>query len=176
MINKFQIILILILLISFFGCQPPPPKQMAAYPEDVIMQYLAVKYDHIAVHGGYVFCACQILGVEEEKKDTDQYYVWALCQEFYQDEGAVYPGEKLSMPVALTVQEKDTTYVVLEHQTPPQDSTKYWQGVADIFPAAIHQDIKSFSNDPRLHALESMIRNKVKTYFVSREIMKMKVD
>jgi len=111
--------------------------------------------------GGKTFCAYEILG-EESGLDIHQYYLWALCKEYYLENSKLREAGGTSLPVAITLQRESNTYKVIGHEV-PRNGSFYKEEIERIFPENIRRN-KMFSNDVNYHnqhirVLEDEIKN-----------------
>jgi hypothetical protein len=82
--------------------------------------------------GGKVFCAYDLLNLTE-KKERMHVYVWAMCEEYYLDNGTLTMGTGASLPVAVHLSYSGSIYL-LESKQIPSDGTFYGSSLRDIFP------------------------------------------
>jgi hypothetical protein len=104
-----------------------------AYSEPLkpVEKYLVQKIG-LAAFGGKVFCAHDILGSSLRIGVADV-YVWALCGEYYLENGKLTFGTASSLPVALHMQKVDGQYLVVRHEI-PNDGSGFMPSVQRIFP------------------------------------------
>ena len=123
-------------IIFLVGCQSEKQDYSAMTASGSISQiesiedYLVTNVG-ISAFGGKVFCADKPLdgvqGVEGKK------YLWALCQEYYLEQGSLKLGSGVSLPVALRIREQDGHYEVIDHLV-PRDGAYYGPDVRATFP------------------------------------------
>ena len=119
-----------------------------------------------ASFGGKVFCAYDVLG-SEVSDETADVYVWALCGEYYLDQGALTLGTASSLPVALHMQKSNGEYRLTGHEV-PGDGTAYMPSIRRIFPAdaiqkMCHEDANCYNE--RAWRLQGEIERKAGEYY-----------
>ena len=125
-----------IVVILLVGCQPEKHDDSSITASgniprvENIEDYLVTNIG-ISAFGGEVFCAYEPLKTEQGVEGT--IYIWALCLEYYLEQGSLIPGSGVSSPVALRIQEKNGHYEVIGHLV-PRDGTYYGPDVRAIFP------------------------------------------
>lgn len=83
--------------------------------------------------GGEPFCSYELfMPLQTEIDGTIKAYMRVRCQEFYEDCGALLRGTGISVPVALTLEEREEGWSV-DHQTPTYGSAG-GVSIYDIFP------------------------------------------
>lgn len=88
----------------------------------------------IASFGGEPFCSYELLmPLQTDADGTIKAYLQVLCKEFYNDCGVLLRGTGISVPVALTLEEREEGWSV-EHQTPKYGSAG-GVSIYDIFPS-----------------------------------------
>jgi len=86
----------------------------------------------IASFGGVPFCSYELLMPLQTKADgTIKVFLQVLCQEYYKDHGVLQSGTGISIPVALTLDEREAGWYV-EHQTP--EAGNWGPSLREIFP------------------------------------------
>lgn len=133
--------------------------------ETVITDFLSKNIGEAGYHG-QVFSAYTILGQQEGR--VMRMYIWALCQEYYLDNGRLGEGSTISLPVALDIQKSGANYKITDYKV-PRDGTYYTDDLYRIFPKHIRKH-EIFSSDVTYHNqvvkdLESRIKTKAKDYF-----------
>lgn len=98
----------------------------------------------ISAFDGKVFCAYEPLNAEQGAES--KIYLWALCQEYYLEQGSLTPGSGVSLPVALQIQEKNGRYEVIDHLV-PRDGTYYGPDVQATFPQSTWSQIMPQNDD-----------------------------
>jgi hypothetical protein len=119
-----------------------------------------------ASYGGKIFCACDMLGTEPRNDGLDV-YVWALCGEYYLDNGHLTLGTASSLPVALSLQKENGHYTVTSYEV-PRDGIDYGPSIQRIFPPdAIEKMCTVNSNcyNERAQRLQNDIGQKAGEYF-----------
>ena len=112
----------------------------------------------ISAFGGEVFCAYEPLKTEQGFEGT--IYIWALCLEYYLEQGSLMTGSGISLPVALRIQGKNGQYEVVGHLV-PRDGTYYGPDVRSIFPPSIWSQIYDY----RGSKLEEYTEVKARLYY-----------
>ncbi|MBD2576824.1 hypothetical protein [Oscillatoria sp. FACHB-1406] len=123
------------------GCTSPKERDFSEYSQlPAIKTYLS---DRVCSKGfgGKTYAAYEVLGTETEG-NTEQLYLWVLCQEFYQKNGKLEQGTGSSSPVRLTVARSPQEFKVLSHQQ-PRSGTLYAEDLQKMFPERI---IKSWNS------------------------------
>lgn len=137
-----------------------------------VENYLVAHLGQVAF-GGQVFCAYDILATEQTR-DVTIFYLWVLCQEFYQEQQQLKQGTGISLPVALTLENQGGNWQILEHKI-PRDGLSYGEEIEAIFPQPIwsqispsnNQEIKDYNN--RIDILENATEEKATVYFALEE-------
>jgi hypothetical protein len=121
------------------SCLSPAPIQspLDSSFDDSITSYL-VEQVGITGFGGKVFCAFEYL--DSEKDPAGNIYVWALCQEYYLEGGAITAGSGISLPVALETQDENGQFQIIAHRV-PGDGSYYGPDVREIFPRGTWRQI-----------------------------------
>ena len=155
-------IFILVLALAFLVACTPASSDYLAPVESYLVENIGQ-----ASFGGKVFCAYDVLEADVRADGTDV-YVWALCGEYYLDNGVLTLGTAGSLPVALHMQESGGQYVVTGHAV-PGDGTEYWPGIQRIFPAgAIEKMCAAGEPDcynERAQRLEEAIEQEAREYY-----------
>ena len=135
-------ILALVVLLGVFGCSPKEDasETLANEPEllDAVRTYLEGNLMS-PQHGGDLFCAFEVMKVEEAG-DTSTLYLWTVCIEFTLEDGKLLKRSAISVPVALTAVEGDQGYTFPSCQQ-PIDGIEYGETVRKIFPEDCHPKI-----------------------------------
>ena len=98
-----------------------------------VIQFALVDRIGVASFGGEPFCSYELfMPLQTETDGTIKAYMRVRCQEFYEDCGALLRGTGISVPVALTLEEREEGWSV-EHQTPTYGSAG-GVSIYDIFP------------------------------------------
>lgn len=147
-----------------------PEEKLAFINSKEIEQYLAANIGEESF-AGVIFCAYDIL---DNQLQDDQYvlYLWALCQEFYQDHGQISRGTGISLPVAVVLQSQDNNFLIMEYSI-PRDGPNYDNDLKTIFPDPVWTTILTTDTNSineqneRIHALEEKIENNANIYFLS---------
>ena len=143
MARKKQWWLSFIVVILLVGCQPEKHDDSSITASGNIPQveniedYLVTNIG-ISGFGGEVFCAYEPLNAEQGAEG--KIYLWALCLEYYLEQGSLIPGSGVSSPVALRIQEKNGHYEVIGHLV-PRDGTYYGPDVRAVFPQSAWSQI-----------------------------------
>ncbi|KAF0109348.1 MAG: hypothetical protein FD146_392 [Anaerolineaceae bacterium] len=155
--KTFILVLILALLAA---CTPTSPDYRAP-----VESYLVENIGQ-ANFGGKVFCAYDVLEADLRTDDADV-YVWALCAEYYLEDGALTMGTASSLPVALHLQESNGQYVVTGHEI-PGDGSQYWPDIQKFFSAEAIQNMCETDADccnERAARLENAVEEKAREYY-----------
>ncbi len=118
----------LLLFLLCAGCG-----RMSPDPLINVNELLANKIVVEANFGGQVFCAHDVLALEMQEDGADV-YVWALCGEYYLENGLPVLGTAGSLPVALHLVRGGETYALASYEL-PLDGTGYGASIEEIFPA-----------------------------------------
>jgi hypothetical protein len=87
----------------------------------------------IASFGGEPFCSYELLmPLHTDVNGTIKVYLQVLCQEYYENNGDLQSGTGISIPVALTLEEREEGWSV-EHQTP--EAGNWGPSLREIFPS-----------------------------------------
>jgi hypothetical protein len=105
--------------------------------EERINEYLAEQVAIIGF-GGEAYCAHDIMNAAQVK--DGELYLWALCQEYYQEGELLKEGSGISLPVDLQIQGKDQKIMVMGHRI-PRDGSYYGPDVRSIFPKSTWSQI-----------------------------------
>ena len=99
-------------------------------------------------YNGQVFCAHHLYGFDEDKENNlVKTYVWAYCEEYYQENGQLKMGFGVSEPVLVTMELKDGALVAKSYKEPGNGSL-YAFSIKEMFPEKYTQDaINGFSVD-----------------------------
>jgi hypothetical protein len=155
-----KIFILVLALALLAACTPKSPDYLAP-----VESYL-IEHVGEANSGGIVFCAYDVLGADL-RADAADVYVWALCAEYYLEDGALTMGTASSLPVALTMQKSNGQYVVTGHAV-PGDGTEYWPGIQRLFPAEAIKAMCEGEPDcynERAGRLEKAVEEKAREYY-----------
>lgn len=155
-----QALAFLTLLAVLSACAPASPAYLAP-----VEGYLVEEIGE-ANFGGGVFCAYEVLGVDLQAASTDV-YVWALCAEYFLEDGALTMGTASSLPVALHLQQGDGQYRVIGHEI-PGNGTDYWPSIQKIFPPKAIENMCEGNipcGNKRLKRLERAVEEKAEEYY-----------
>jgi len=98
-----------------------------------VIQTALVERIGIANFGGEPFCSYELLlPVHTEADGTIKAYLQVLCKEFYESSGVLLRGTGISVPVALTLDEREEGWSV-EHQMP--EAGNWGSSMREIFPS-----------------------------------------
>lgn len=156
--KKQTISVLLVMLLA--ACTPTSPDYLL--PVD---RYLVENIGQTSF-GGQAFCAYDVLGADLRTDGADV-YVWALCGEYYMDNGILTMGTASSLPVALHMQKSGGQYVVTGHEI-PLDGVDYGTSIQRIFPPqAIENmckgDIPCYNE--RAERMERAVEEKAEEYY-----------
>ena len=157
--NRWMIILLTAVLLG--ACSPP-----AADPLAPVQAYLV---DNIgeAYFGGEVFCAYDVLDTAVGTESA-AVYVWALCAEYYVEDGRLVMGTASSLPVALYLEDNGQQgYRVNQHEL-PGNGIEYGPSLRRIFPAAAIAAMcegKTACYNDRAWRLEDAAEAQARAYF-----------
>jgi hypothetical protein len=142
----------LLLLASWLllgACHPTEPTAdslaIAGHPvpPDQIRSYLAASIG-ISAFGGEVFCAYEPLDARQGQQG--RLYLWALCQEYFVEDGELRAGSGVSLPVVLFVQEANDRLAIVRHRM-PRDGAAYGSDVRSLFPASVWDQVMPQGKD-----------------------------
>lgn len=97
---------------------------------------------------GKVFCANHLYGYDEDQTtNLVKAYVWAYCEEYYQENGQLKMGSGVSEPVLVTLELQNGLLGVQGHREPGNGSL-YAPSIKEMFPEDYaSQAIKGYSVD-----------------------------
>lgn len=136
MIKKKLLWIGLISILLVTACQnqaqpePSANTSLALMLDDSITDYLVTNIG-ITSFGGETFCAYELLNAARATEGN--IYIWALCLEYYSEQGSLATGSGISLPVALQTQKKNDHTEIIGHLV-PRDGTYYGPDVRAIFP------------------------------------------
>lgn len=118
----------------------PPTYDGTLFPPNIedpviaeVIQTALIERIGIASFGGVPFCSYELLIPVQTKADgTIKVFLQVLCQEYYEDYGVLQSGTGISIPVALTLDEREEGWYV-EHQTP--EAGNWGPSLREIFPS-----------------------------------------
>ena len=155
------------------SCQTPreavPPVDPALGKS--IPNYLAEEIG-IAGFGGEIFCAIEYL--DPPQSDDGEIYLWALCLEFYREEGRLLEGSGISLPVALETQSVGGQFNIVSHRV-PGDGSRYGPDVREIFPRGTWEQILPKTDEElnwynlRANELQTEVRIQANDQFQTEE-------
>lgn len=90
--------------------------------------------------GGRIFSSYEILG-ERDRDGRKFIYIWALCEEYYQEGGALKEGGGVSIPISLILFSQDEQHNGIIQFQVPGDGTNYGIDLKEIFPTDVQQKI-----------------------------------
>ncbi|MDP3740709.1 MAG: hypothetical protein Q8R08_00055 [bacterium] len=130
---------------SFFGI--PYQKLVTGCPPDPI-QTADIKYylEQNLVKpsfGGKVFCSFREIGTDTRALEM-RLALWALCQEYYLENGALQSGTGSFVPVSLVAITEKDQHKIVRHLV-PRDAPMYFEDVKEFFPEPLHKQILNFS-------------------------------
>jgi hypothetical protein len=173
MVSKKLWRLSFIAVILLTGCQSGKHEDRSIAASEIISQVENIKdyfVTNIGITGfsGEVFCSYEPLNTEQGA--NSKIYLWALCQEYYLEQGALIPGSGISLPVSLRIQVKNDHYQVTDHLA-PRDGTYYGPDVQAIFPPSTWSQILPKGKNEinqysyRANKLEKVTKMQAKSYF-----------
>jgi hypothetical protein len=122
----------------------------------------------ISACGGKVFCAYEPLNAEQG--EDGRIFVWAMCLEYYLENGNLALGSGISVPVVMQIEQTDDHYHITGHLL-PGDGTLFGQDVRAYFPPSAWPQIMPESIDEiaaynlRAHRLEEKAEQKARAYY-----------
>ena len=141
----------LVLVLLLLGCRSVRQRDttLAALRSTLdaadIESYLATGVG-ISGFGGRVFCAYEPLDAQQAA--SGKLFIWALCQEYYVEEGALALGSGLSLPVELLLEEKNGGKKIVGHAV-PRDGAYFGRDVRATFPRSTWSQIMPRSRQDR---------------------------
>lgn len=85
-------------------------------------------------YSGQVFCAHHLYGFDEDQKNNlVKAYVWAYCEEYYQESGQLKMGFGVSEPVLVTMELKNGVLTAKSYKEPGNGSL-YAPSIKEMFP------------------------------------------
>lgn len=85
-------------------------------------------------YNGKLFCAHHLYGFDEDKENNQvKVYVWAYCEEYYQEGGQKKMGFGVSEPVLVTMELKDGVLTATSYKEPGNGSL-YASSIKEMFP------------------------------------------
>ena len=92
-------------------------------------------------YNGKVFCAYHLYGFDEDKStNMVKAYVWAYCEEYYQQNGQLTMGSGVSEPVLVTLELQNGVLGVQGHQEPGNGSL-YASSIKEMFPEKYFNEV-----------------------------------
>ena len=152
---------ILVLILALLAACIPDSPDILAPVENALMENIGQ-----TSFGGKVFCSYDVLGTEAWADGMDV-YVWALCGEYYLDNGVLTLGTASSLPVAIHMQKAGRVYEVVSCEI-PSDGTDYMPSIQRIFTAAAIQKMCHENPDcynERAQRLQNTIEQKAREYY-----------
>jgi hypothetical protein len=152
---------ILVLILALLAACIPDSPDILAPVENALMENIGQ-----TSFGGKVFCSYDVLG-SEARSDGMDVYVWALCGEYYLDNGVLTLGTGSSMPVAIHMQKAGRVYEVVSCEI-PSDGMDYMPSIQRIFTAAAIQKMCHENPDcynERAQRLQNASEQKAREYY-----------
>jgi hypothetical protein len=92
-------------------------------------------------YNGKVFCSSHLYGFDENKStNMVQAYVWAYCEEYFQENGQIKMGSGVSEPVLVTLELQNGILGVQGHQEPGNGSL-YAPSIKEMFPEKYYNEV-----------------------------------
>jgi hypothetical protein len=163
--GKFMIYLLIIITL-FIGCAHAHC-QLNNKQQELAQSLAGVTDDYLAEHigktgfGGKTFCTYKTLAIEETTPGVNE-YLFAVCQEYYPNDGRLKKGTGIKLPVVLSLQKENQIYRVVGHKT-PRDGSQYWHDIETLFPARTHEEIDALIGGPNFWREE--LEKKASKYF-----------
>ncbi|MCA9959883.1 MAG: hypothetical protein KC443_12655 [Anaerolineales bacterium] len=173
-----------ILVLSIFstlllvGCQdiqtksnPQENQTTNIIQAEQIESYLTANIGETAF-GGNVFCAHVVLA-NEQQENVNTLYLWALCQEMYQNGQQLEIGTGVSLPVAIILEKQESSWQIMEHEI-PRDGEGFAEDIKRIFPQSIWSEISPSTGkeiddyNNRIKMLENEVNIAATQYFASK--------
>lgn len=138
---------VLFLIPLLVACQSA--EDLAAQNAEILEQveniggYLAANIG-ISAHGGEIFCAYEPLNATQGK--DGELFLWALCHEYYLEDGELEFGSGISVPVVLQTEQIDERREIVGHLL-PRDGTYYGEDIRANFPRSTWSQIMPESLD-----------------------------
>src|SRR4030095_2792398 len=136
-----------LLIFTFFtGCanthyqMNDKQKELAKSLTDITDDYLTKNIGKTGF-GGKTFCMYKTLDIEETNQGLSE-YLFAVCQEYYLNDGDLKEGTGISLPIALFLQKENQSYKVLRHKI-PRDGSQNSHDIDALFPTKTHNEIYS---------------------------------
>lgn len=152
---------ILVLILALLAaCTPDSPDILALVENTLVENIGQASFD------GKVFCSYDVLGTEAWADGMDV-YVWALCGEYYLDNGVLTLGTASSLPVAIHMQKAGRVYEVVSCEI-PSDGMDYMPSIQRIFTAAAIQKMCHENPDcynERAQRLQNAIEQKAREFY-----------
>ncbi len=155
-----KLFLAVLFLTVLSACIPASPDYLAP-----VESYLIENIGE-ASFGGKVFCAYDVLGADLRSGSADV-FVWALCAEYFLDNGALTMGTACSLPVALHMEEVDGLFQVTSYEI-PGNGTDYSPSIQRIFPTEAIENMCEGEIDcynERATRLENTVVEKAREYY-----------
>ena len=108
----------------------------------------------IKSHSGQLICGYVLLGTNQEPVSI--IYIWAICQEYYNQKGVIKLGTGINLPLALNLVTQNSGYEVTNY-TQPRNGNNSSQDISTIFPNQISQNIKNRYYYPQLLQLQNQL-------------------
>jgi hypothetical protein len=162
------------LILFLVACQPAADisiknMEIIGQVED-IEAYLATNVG-ISAYGGEVLCAYEPLNAQQG--EDGGIFLWAMCLEYYLEDGNLTLGSGISLPVALQIEQiDDDRYDIVGHLL-PRDGAFYGGDVRAYFPKSAWSQIMPESLDEidaynaRAESLEQEIEKIAGDYYLN---------
>jgi len=92
--------------------------------------------------GGKIFSSYEVLG-EKDMDGRKFIYIWALCEEYYQEGGALKLGSGVSIPISLILYSQDEKHNGVIDYRVPGDGSNYGPDIKRIFPTDVQRKIST---------------------------------
>jgi hypothetical protein len=154
-------LLSVLLVLLFLGACTPYNSDPLAPVEEYLVENIGE-----ASFGGEVFCSYDVLEMGVRFNGADV-YVWALCGEYYLEDGTLTMGTASSLPVALYMKISTGGYSISGYDI-PRDGMEYGSSIRQIFPAGAIEAMcegKPDCYNERAIRLENDIEAKAMEYY-----------
>jgi len=128
---------------------------------EAIKDFLVEKVG-VTAFGGKVFCAYQVMGIEQESQ-VIKIYLWAFLQEYLVEQQSLVEGTGTSEPIVIFVKMQNGKYEIFDYK----DAGEGYQYLTQNFPPGILPliNLPADEYNQRSASLSNETRNEAETYF-----------
>ncbi len=136
---------------------PTPSLKLDTADSQTINSFLVASLGIKTHNLGRVYCAYKILNSGISRPRV--IYLWAICQEYYSNQGNIIPGSGISVPLTLVVTWNNSGLQIISHRI-PRAGVNYQSDLKDIFPSDMV--VNQLLNPDR--AMLSDLQNQINLY------------